>query len=247
MAIIFNDAFASVAWANKCTDEFEQMVIDFINKKPYALISESKSDEILHIAILNAFPVGFRITIAQVINNLRSALDLGWHALLVVTNTINSTAEAKFPFADNIAKFDSLLNRGFKNYPHEIKTLARSFQPYKGGDDLLWALNRICAGNKHRMLAPIGILETEGFLWDRRVPCPSWDRRENEIARFVTFPDENFNDYIDVTFNIAFNEVDIVKGQPVLTVLNTLSDKVQDILLALEAEAIRLGFIQIKT
>lgn len=222
------------------------MVIAFVKTKPYTLITESHGDELLHIAILTALPVGFRIAIAQPINNLRAALDLGWHSLLTLTDTIKSTDEAPFPFADNLTKFESKFNRGFKNYPHEIKTLARAFQPYKRGDNLLWALNRICAGNKHRMLAPVSILETKGFLWDRRVPCPSWDRRENEIARFITFPNENFDDYIDVTFDIAFDDVDIVQGQPVLTVLNTLSDKVYNILLALEAEAIRLGCIQIK-
>lgn len=245
MAIRFNDAFLSVVWAEKNTAEFKQMVIDFINTKPYTLISEPQSDEILHIAILTGLPIGFRIAIANSINNLRSALDLGWHTLLVITNTIKPTDERKFPFADDIVKFDGLLNRGFKNYPHEIKTLARSFQPYKGGDDLLWALNRICAANKHRLLAPISVLEVEGFLWDRRIPCPSWDRRENEIARFITFPDENFNDYIDVTLDIAFDEVDIVQGQPVLTVLHALSDKVKNILIAIEAMAIKMGAIKI--
>src|SRR5271157_4557587 len=174
MTITFNDAFVSVIWADKNAAEFKQMAVDFIAKKPYTLITESNSNEILHIAILTGLPVGFRIAIANSINNLRSALDLGWHTLLVATHTIRPTDEARFPFADNIVKFDGLLKRGFKNYPHEIKALARAFQPYKGGDDLLWALNRICAGNKHRMLTPVGILPIKDSLGDGGVPCLFW-------------------------------------------------------------------------
>jgi hypothetical protein len=33
----------------------------------------------------------------------------------------------------------------------------RRFKPYKGGNDLLWALNGICNVNKHRMLVPVVI------------------------------------------------------------------------------------------
>lgn len=243
----FNDPFLCVVWANKCTDEFKQMVTSFVATEPYTHITEPYSDGIqqLHIIKLTkGLPVGFRIAIANVINNLRSALDLGWHSLLTLSDTIRPTDEAKFPFADNITKFNGMLTRGFKKFPDEIKVLARSFQPYKGGDDLLWALNRICAGNKHKMLAPVAILPPMGLLNYPGIPCPMRNRSKDEIICFLT--DAKFNNDIDITFDIAFDEVDIVKGQPVLTVLNTLSDKTQDILLALEAEAIRLGFIQIK-
>jgi hypothetical protein len=54
--------------------------------------------------------------------------------------------------------FVSRYNGRFKDLPQEMISLFRSLQPFKGGNDLLWALNKLCVVNKHKMLAHVAVM-----------------------------------------------------------------------------------------
>ncbi|MGA9754234.1 MAG: hypothetical protein WBV23_03740, partial [Desulfobaccales bacterium] len=168
--------------------------------------------------------------------------------LAVTGGFVSPQFEAKFPFADNVPKFNGMLDRGFKNFSPEIVALAMGFKPYKGGDDLLWALNRICAANKHRLLTTqfIGFHKIEGGItkWGPgEVPSDMrWDHTKNEIIFFRTHGEIWTDCNIHVTFVISFDKsIDVVGQKPVTTTLNALADKVENILKALEGAAQTLG------
>jgi hypothetical protein len=138
-------------------------------------------------------------------------------------------------------KFEGLARRGLIKFPQEILSILMRFKPYKGGDDLLWALNRICAANKHRLL-PLKIVrfrQIEGKLtkWGPgKIPDNmGWNNGKKEIVFFRAHRHTVVDSHINLALDIAFDEsVGIVGGKPVVATLNTLVDKVENIIEALE-------------
>jgi hypothetical protein len=53
-----------------------------------------------------------------------------------------------FPFGATPQKFETALRKQ-KKLPDEAKELIRATKPYKGGNDLLWALHDLNKGDKH--------------------------------------------------------------------------------------------------
>jgi hypothetical protein len=252
MIDIFHSAKLRLSRAKEHLIDLNDRIKAFFDAKPYKLVVESDSNGWIHahkIKFTKPFPDDFAVVAADVVDNLRSALDQSWFAIAIISRVIKSSGKAYFPFADNASDFDSVLRRGCKNFPHDILTLLRTFKPYKGGNDLLWALNRICATNKHEMLAPTSINVNMGFSVVKtrkgrtEIITPKWNRRDNEIIYFITFKDDEIDYHIPLALDIAFDKVEIVAGQPAVAVLNRLAGEVENILLALEREIRRLGFV----
>lgn len=255
MTDIFADSKIRLAQAKRhiltLKREIRGFLADYAEKTYVIETDPSDARYYLHkIKITQRPPEEIVAFTTDIIDNLRAALDLVWRNLAVAAGFVDPHTEAKFPFADNVTKFNSMLDRGFKNFSQEIIALAIRFKPYKGGDDLLWALNRICAANKHRLLTTqfVGFHKIEGEItkWGPgEVPANMrWDHRKNEIiffrAKGKIFTDCNIN----VTFVISFDKsIDVVGEKPVTTTLKALVDKVENILEALEGAARVLGLI----
>jgi len=92
--------------------------------------------------------------------------------------------------------FETSANGNCKDLPPEIITLFRGFKPYKGGNDLLWALNQIVRANKHAVLAvfSIDVQRSEHVRIRHRAstevrilfPPAQWDRSNQEFVVAVT-------------------------------------------------------------
>jgi hypothetical protein len=70
-----------------------------------------------------------------------------------------------------------------------------------------------------------------------------WDRTNNEIiiARRSKGTKTNYNG--EILLHIAFDQIEIVSGEPAGPILNAFTSEVEGILLAIEAEARRIGLI----
>lgn len=251
---IFHSAKLRVMNAKSHIHNLQAEIKFFFDTKPYTNVIEPDADginQVHKIMFTQPIPDEFATLAADAVDNLRSVLDQAWYAIAIRTRAIQPRGEAYFPFADNAAKFDTMLRRGFNKFPQEIVGLVRAFQPYKGGNNLLWALNRICAANKHRMLAPTAftvgnVIFPKGFVFKGPGTFGiSWDREKQELIYAKVGPrgDLQINSEMYFSFDIAFDEVEIVKGQPAVTILRQLATIVERILMGLEAETRRLGYI----
>jgi hypothetical protein len=63
---------------------------------------------------------------------------------------------AHFPFAKDAAHWPDRINGLKHDLPVGVRTLFGLFQPYKGGNDTLWALNYIANLKNHKILIPVG-------------------------------------------------------------------------------------------
>jgi hypothetical protein len=255
MTNIFTDSRIRLSQAKRHIIVLKREIGSFLDnyKKRACVIENDPSDSnyFLHKIKITESPAEEIVAYAtDAIDNLRAALDLAWWNLAVTAGFISPNADGKFPFADNAMKFEGLARRGLIKFPQEILSVLMRFKPYKGGDDLLWALNRICATNKHRLL-PLKIIRyrmIEGQLtkWGPgEVPNNmGWDNGKKEIIFFRSHRHTIINTHIKVSLDITFHEsVEVVGGKPVIATLNTLVDKVEQILLTLEDTARGLGVV----
>ena len=154
-----SDAFASpkskLAWAKEnLLPDLHQRIEGWLSLDPYAQVIEPDPQkpgwEIHKIKLVKPFPEAFGNLVGDVVGNLREVLDTAGYAIALALNNPDARNIA-FPFASDVDHMASSIGRA-KDLPKEIQSLFCGFQPYRGGDDLLWALNELCNGKKHKII-----------------------------------------------------------------------------------------------
>lgn len=193
-------------------------------------------------------PDSFGEIAADALENLRAALDQAGYAVAVASGT-NDPRSAYFPIGDDAMNLESIIGMRCKNIPNEIVSIFRGFQPYQGGNDLVWALNRANNINKHRLLVPACQflsdmnLRIRGYGGDCRIPPPVWDRGKNEIVFAITSPDAKIEYNINGSYCVSFDEIEVIRGYPAAYILSAMASEVECIVMATESEAQRLGLL----
>jgi len=248
----FESSKRKIARAKEHCADLKRNIQAFQRMRPYESVVEPHPDQPSHrvhkVKLTQALPTAIADITADMAQNLRNALDNAGYAVAVASGRVDLKFTA-FPFAGSLAQMRNSLRRS-KDIPPQIQSLFCGFQPYLGGDDLLWALNEISVADKHKMVVPIGTairrigaaVEGTGYV---SIPNPHiWDRTKNEMVLLTTGSQTDYKYDFNFRVFVAFNEIRVVDGEPVLRVLDTLSSKVEGILLAIEAEAYRLGFVK---
>lgn len=253
----FESSRRKLARSKKHITDLDWQVMAFLNGNPYAEVREPDPQRPNHIVfkikLVRPLPSGLDEIVGDAVNNMRSALDHAGYEIAVASGRTDPQ-HAYFPIFGSAANFDKSARSRCKDVPDEIFAFFRALKPYKGGNDLLWALNRIAVGDKHRVITAMGsgglrtavhIASTDGYF---EVPeCPVWDPDKHEI-KIATFGPgasntPSFNYEFDFFAFIAFDKVEVIGGEPVVPVLNKMASIVDGIILGIEAEAKRLGYI----
>lgn len=245
----FSSPRMRIARAKEHIRNLDRRVARFFESKPYTRITEPDRDgtnDIHKIKLTRAFPEGVTSVAAEAIEGLRSALDHAAFATASLSGVKNSKS-AYFPVSSSATELDSVIKGRCKDIPPDIIALFRSFKPYQGGNDLIWALNKACNTSKHGIVVPVG-MAAESMQFSHLVmtgpasiPSPHWDSENNEIVFATTGPGAQFEYDLKFSFFVAFGEVDGIGGQPAVPVLSAIAGEVNRIVLAIEAEAKRLG------
>jgi len=247
----FESSRQKIARAEKHFVELQQEIDGFGYENPYERVTELHPEKPGHILekirMTKPIPPSIADKTADVAISLRSVLDNAGYTLALAAG-VKDPKHCAFPFAGDITKMGNNLGRS-KDIPEKIHPLFCGFQPYKGGNDLLWALNEIANTDKHKMVIPIGQalrpygtnVRGTGFF---SMPQPHvWDRAKNEMVLIELGPGATFNYDFQFTFFIAFHDIEIVDGQPVVRTLHKIGEIVLRILNAIEAEARRLKIV----
>jgi hypothetical protein len=80
-----------------------------------------------------------------------------------------------------------------------------------------------------------------GMLRNASIPALKWDSAKNEVIFGIVQPGGQFQYDFDFTFFIAFGEVDLIAGHPIVPVLADMGGRVLGVLKGCEAEAKRIG------
>lgn len=235
----------SIARAKDHIRELDRQIVEFFKSEPYEQVVDldaERGQEVHKIKLVKPMPIALPGIAFDAASNLRAALDQAIYA-------IKPRKNAFFPIAPDLPHFENTVNGRCKHLPIEIVDLLRTFKPYKGGNNVLWALNEICNANKHASIRPVAVA-SHGIQYGRMMMnagasiLPAvWDREKNEMEIIRLSPGGKFEADFDFASRIAICDVEIIDGLPVDAVLNEFARVVEGVVMALEAESRRLGLL----
>lgn len=273
------DLFASprlaILRAQHHIDDLNSKINEFVSNKPwsYAIEQDLNARQDLHkIKFARRLPADLPCILFDAANNLRATLDQAGYASAIAGGETNPK-RTNFPFGDDLAGLNNNIEgrKVCEHCPPEITTLFRAFKPYKGGNDALWALNKLCNTKKHFALVPfdigrasLSIMQASepvrsiepgfmkitikgtisGFASGMSVRNPDWDPDKYEITLARTPIGGNPNYKAHVALNIAIDGIENLGGKPAVGVLRNMVRVVESVLGATEAECRRMGLIK---
>ena len=216
----------------------------FNDREPYTRLVETDPDGLnqCHTIILTEpLPESFADLTVEVAAALGAALD---QAVFAASKAVGGTRlmDTCFPVSDSAAGLDKIIDQKCKGVPPAIMALLRGFDPYKGGNDLLWGLRRIVQTEQYRLIAPVGSAESGvTFIHNATPPRVRWDAEKKQLE-LGTFPIHGvFQPNLSVFFSAGFGEVETLQGRPVLPILEAMTEEVERIVSVLEAESQMVG------
>lgn len=251
MADIFHSSKYSIEHAKRRFAELDSEITTWFKSNPYARIVDISTDgtqEIHKLKLTKSMPASLSGIVFDTANSLRSSLDQAGYAVARAVG--KSGNDAHFPFGGTLMDAQSAVKRRSKELPKEIFDVMIAFKPYKGGDNLLWALNELCNSHKHEIVVPMashtgGIELTGTAAAGLRVRHPmTWDRAKNEMEILIAPKGAEFNFNFKFQQFITATDIEFMDGLPIDGVLNTLVSKIESILMAIEGESRRIGINQ---
>jgi len=250
--MIFDSARHKIARAKRHTEELDSLEQNFLRDKCGRVIVEvdpATGDKIQKLKFSEPVPLECSSVVSDAANNLRDALDHACNAIAVAAGKIDPRY-AVFPFAGTADDLENAIRGRSKDLPDEILALLRTFKPYKGGNEILVALNAVANANKHGLLRPMArasgavnmhVGKVSGGHFGIPSDAFAWNSAENEIiiARYGRHAQVNYNFQVQVF--IAFNEATLIYGDPAVVILDGFRAEVSRTVDALEAEARRIG------
>lgn len=138
-------------------DDLERHVIAFTDSNTWTHVVDLDADRFHHlhkIKCSRGLPDDLPSILFDAVNNLRSTLDQCGYACAMAAKS-KSTKHIKFPFAKDETHFLRAVSGCCKDLPAEIIALFRSYNAFKGGNDVLWTLNELFNAKKHFSLVPM--------------------------------------------------------------------------------------------
>jgi hypothetical protein len=249
----FISAHRKVDWAKRHLAKFKRVVrCYFAQQDLYSIFAEPDPNDpklvVYKLRFAKEPPWFLSEMVGDVASNLRSALDHAMYAVSTAAACKKRFRHASFPFAYDPANFENSLRGNCADVPQEIYPLLRSYEPYKGGSEALWALHQIRSTNEHAIIVPIGAAAIEGEStmratgFVRRPYNLTWDSAKNEMELLTAAWGVKIHLNFKFGGYIAFSEIDSVAGDSVIPDLDLFADMVETIIAEIEAETRRLGF-----
>jgi hypothetical protein len=244
----FRDPKRRIASAKNKIKDLDAGVQAFLAKKPYARVVDTDPDtgnKTHKVKLVLAFPDDLLDLADEIAEALRSALDKAGYAAAADSGN-RRLKSTYFPIADTDAELETaVIGRGrCKDLPDEILTLFRSFKPYKAGNPLIWGVNQIANGAKHRILTPVGISLGNAFMESFRNPGltvelsfpPRWDAEKDEMVLCIVGPDAEPQYDMRFEMTVQMPPIAGLPRGPAVGVFGAMAREVENVLLATEAQ-----------
>ena len=247
-----NSSLEVLSDASIMIDDLERDIYRFFKSDPYQRFIEhdaNRRTDTHKIKLIREIPALFRNKTRHIASDIRSSLDNIGYAASVATGKLNPS-KTYFPFASAESEASNIRERNCRDFPQEIFDVFWSFEPFLGGDEILWALNEIANCNKHRSVVPVGhgldgrqIIQDyscDGLCHSMAFP-PTWDSSKNEMILFVVDSAANTDYNIHLGFDICFEDINVLRGHSTLIALKHLCSLAKSIAHSAHAEGMRIG------
>jgi len=246
----FESPFLLLERARENREELNDRARKFFDDNPCVRFVERDPDtgHYLRKAKLTVpLPSNLSAIAADAFNNLRSALDQGVSASVSVLRPGASLDGVGFVFGTSRTHFENAVARAPKVVDPRVYDVMRFFQAYDGGNRRLWMLNQIARANKHRRLVGLGASVDSVEVGTLELPGPGpilkpyWDGAKNELVISRTPEDHEPRYDLNVSFFVAFGEVEGLRGSPVVPKVDYLVAVVGAFLTGLASDVGRWG------
>lgn len=217
------DADLKLQWAEQHIGKFELEIRAFHDSYAYSaaeFIHPETGARTVQVSNPPAIPPQFIFIACDAVHNMRTALDYLVCELALANS--KTTSGVSFPITSNKVEFGGTdAQRRIRKLSSSAKTFIRSLRPYKGGNDLLWALHAIDRVDKHLYLRQFSHAPPMFYFTRRAI-------EDNENAAGSSDSGVKY-DY-RVAVNPGFDEIDVFQGETALTLLKKFLQCVDEIL-----------------
>ena len=245
----FDSPFLLLERAQENRRELNESAKAFFDTRPYAPVIEYDSENRQHVCkvrLTSELPPRLWSIAADALNNLRAALDQGVCATVTILNPSASLDRLYFPFGHSKSHFEKSVSKIAPRLHPRVVSVFGFFQPYKGGNDRFWALKNLTNSNKHRSLISFGAsvdnieVNTLDIPNVRALRRPYWDTPRNEliISRTAERIEPRYD--LNVSFHIAFGDIEGLRGTPVIQSIDYLAAIVGSFLTGIESDVQRI-------
>ena len=236
-----SDARACIDWAETQLPRLNNRIRAWRNNSPYRFIKEQHLEmgqTLFKLADVKPISPLINVEAGLIIHSLRSSLDL-LAVALAERNGHRSPTDVYFPIGKSAQDFIDPVNGAIKKIDRlseRHRATIKSLKPYKGGDDLLFALHQLDIVRKHRRLLDVRmdpsimIVAAEGPNTGLEFPTV-WPGLKNDAV--VAWTHISAADtQIQITLEIAFEGtgLPIVEGKFVPLILPEFYGKVSSII-----------------
>lgn len=240
--------------------ELQGEIKSFFDSNPYKIGAKSDSQTrrlIYYLIKADKVPKKVALITGDLIQNLRSALDhLIYQLFIAKSKNINPARRLYFPISENLSKYNKEKGRKTEGLSRSAKDLIDKIKPYKGGNDILWQLHELNNIDKHRLLVTVGSsfgsidigaqmreLMKKTFSKFDMPEMPLFIKPADilfplEIGDelFVDAPDAKPISNMQFRFNIVLNEPGIIEGDPLMKLLQSMIDTVENLIPIFDGE-----------
>ena len=227
--------------AQRHINSLGEEITKFLDTQPFKVATRAHPQlpyaTVFYLESAADIPTDLPIIAGDVIQNLRSALDhLAWQ-LVEASGGIGDTGTG-FPIFDR-ALFKSqkeeerFFTRKIGGMRQEIQDAIRNTSPFKGGNDILWAIHNINNIDKHRLLITVGFttpkFAVKAGQFHATFPLAGWYPLEVGET-IVTIPRElEPIEYPEFLFEMVLGEAGPFQDKPLLDMLQTMHDEVENL------------------
>jgi hypothetical protein len=221
------DAYAAVDWAETRIPVFGAQLDSWCFENREITVEEAPPP-VTHNGIVVGpkapLPLWFNVEAGVYIHLMRTALDLMATAL-AYRHSVALPEKAYFPIAPSEDLWRTAKGSKFiKALPPRACQIIEDLKPYKGGNDLLWALHELDNVRKHRRMLSVRV-DPESFtiegpqrLGDIVKPL-AWVIRADNKTEVLRLAKTAKNCKVDATLHITIEETGVLDRKPVVTAL----------------------------
>ena len=216
---------------------------------PFAVeATEDAGDLVYRIKINSSVPIGWSAIVGDIVHNIRSSLDLiVWQ--LIIQNGNTPGMNTRFPIGIKETGYGKQLRDSLRGANENAKRLVRRLKPYPGGNTILTQLHALDICDKHHLTLIVGSAHKHVLLTPKLTA--DWIPKDFQFPTFAINPaDRQFplSDGKEVfrikkaarhggglgdfglVFELAFGDVEEVKGLPLLETLTVMEVYVRRII-----------------
>ncbi len=252
----FDGARAKIERSHRHFKELVGLQNAFNKAQPLAIEHEPQpnGDTVVFARIAALPPLQHGAVVADIVGAFRSSLDIAVSQACILRGQTDKRLLGKtyFAFAGSEKDWDNNVANRMAGADATIRATVRSFQPWaENGNELLYALSKLSANDKHVDLVPVGAgvgeLTIESLKLSRednlacgiqhRVPAWGSDARVELLTVLAPAKAEVIGPCV-LNASIGFTwDAAGAAGKPVIPVLNQMGAMCEQIINALEAAA----------